>query len=311
MKLKGIAYKFSLKESAITIILALLYLNCLNAQQSEEFKRVAATLESPQPNTTLVVAHRADWRNHPENSLPGVKSCIAMGVDIVEIDVRITKDRKIVVIHDKLLDRTTTGKGKVSHHSLAEIKRLKLKNGYGVATQNKVPTLKEVLQLTKDKAHVMIDKAFYVLPEVWEIVKEVGVEDQVLFEGKLPLADFIQTYPKLIKEIRYMPRISPKTKDLDKYIMGYTSYLDIPMFITSFEKPKKDFLEKVAKLKNEGINVMATTLWEENAAGHTDDRALEQPEETYGWLIDKGFTAICTDRPQLVLDYLKIRNYKK
>ena len=59
----------------------------------------------------LVVSHRADWRNAPENSLQGIQNCIDMGVDMVEIDLKKTKDGHLVVMHDKTINRTMTGKG--------------------------------------------------------------------------------------------------------------------------------------------------------------------------------------------------------
>lgn len=59
----------------------------------------------------LVVSHRADWRNAPENSLQGIRNCIDMGVDMVEIDLKKTKDGHLVVMHDKTINRTMTGKG--------------------------------------------------------------------------------------------------------------------------------------------------------------------------------------------------------
>lgn len=80
-------------------------------------------------NEILVVAHRADWRNAPENSLQGIQNCIDMGVDMVEIDLKKTKDGHLVVMHDRTINRTMTGKGKPEDYTLAELKAMYLKNG--------------------------------------------------------------------------------------------------------------------------------------------------------------------------------------
>ena len=69
-------------------------------------------MDNPTDDHIMVVAHRGDWRNAPENSIQAVLNCIEMGIEIVEIDIRMTKDSQLIVIHDKTLDRTTTGKGK-------------------------------------------------------------------------------------------------------------------------------------------------------------------------------------------------------
>ncbi|MEM7658856.1 MAG: glycerophosphodiester phosphodiesterase family protein, partial [Bacteroidota bacterium] len=68
-------------------------------------------LQHPTKDHVLAVSHRGDWRYAPENSLMAVQRCIDLGVDIVEIDVRMTKDGHLVAMHDKTVDRTTNGSG--------------------------------------------------------------------------------------------------------------------------------------------------------------------------------------------------------
>ncbi|MGY0425784.1 MAG: glycerophosphodiester phosphodiesterase family protein, partial [Polaribacter sp.] len=102
-------------------------------------KNLIKSLNNSNTDATLVIAHRAGWRNTPENSIEGIKNCIKMGVDMVEIDVHKTKDNQLVIIHDKTLDRTTTGKGLVSEWTLDSLKTLYLKNGAGHATDYKIP----------------------------------------------------------------------------------------------------------------------------------------------------------------------------
>ena len=76
--------------------------------------QIREQLMSRSTNSVLVVAHRGDWRNFPENSLEGIENAIKMGVDIVELDVQRTQDGVLILMHDETLNRTTTGKGKVS-----------------------------------------------------------------------------------------------------------------------------------------------------------------------------------------------------
>ena len=68
----------------------------------------------------LVAAHRGDWRNYPENSLMAFQSAIDMGVDIIEVDLNISKDGVVVIMHDQTLDRTTNAKGKPSDYTFEE-----------------------------------------------------------------------------------------------------------------------------------------------------------------------------------------------
>ena len=108
-------------------------------------------LKDSQNSDIIVVSHRGDWRNAPENSLQAIQNCINYGVDMVEIDVRETKDGQLVVIHDQTLDRTTNGKGLVKDWTLDSLRTLNLKDGLGQVTFHKIPTLKEALELSKDK----------------------------------------------------------------------------------------------------------------------------------------------------------------
>lgn len=79
----------------------------------------------------MVAAHRACWKQAPENSLAAIRDCIALGVDIVEIDVRQTRDGQFVIIHDSTVDRTTDGRGRVEQFSLADLRQLRLRLGKG------------------------------------------------------------------------------------------------------------------------------------------------------------------------------------
>ena len=74
---------------------------------------VVSELHDPSSDKVLVACHRGDWRNWPENSLAAIESVIGMGADIMELDLKLTKDSVLVVCHDRTIDRTTSGKGRV------------------------------------------------------------------------------------------------------------------------------------------------------------------------------------------------------
>ncbi|MDE7407531.1 MAG: glycerophosphodiester phosphodiesterase family protein, partial [Muribaculaceae bacterium] len=116
-------------------------------------------LYRPTGGDVMVVAHRGDWRYAPENSLAAIEHCIAIGVDIVELDLQMTKDSVLVVMHDATLNRTTNGKGYVKDWTLDSIKGLVLKNGCGIKTVHRVPTLEEAMLTAKDRVLVNLDKA--------------------------------------------------------------------------------------------------------------------------------------------------------
>lgn len=100
----------------------------------------------------LVVSHRGDWRNAPENSLQAIRNCIDMGIDMVEIDLKKTKDGHLILMHDKTIDRTTTGKGRPEDYTLEELKAFRLRGGAGHKIRHRIPTFEEVMELCKGKS---------------------------------------------------------------------------------------------------------------------------------------------------------------
>lgn len=97
---------------------------------------------------TVVVAHRGLAPGYPENTLPAFRQALALGVDFIEVDLRMTKDGVPVIMHDDTLDRTTDGKGEVGALTLAEIKKLDAgRIAKPEFAGTRIPTLEETLAL--------------------------------------------------------------------------------------------------------------------------------------------------------------------
>jgi len=123
----------------------------------------------------LVIAHRGASAYEPENTLRSIKRALNLGADMVEIDVRTTKDGHIVVIHDATVDRTTNGRGYVKDMTLEELK--KLDAGLG----ERIPTLQEVISLVKGRVGLVIEiKVPGIEEKVLKIVNENKLHDDVL-----------------------------------------------------------------------------------------------------------------------------------
>lgn len=105
-----------------------------------------------------VIAHKGASGSAPENTIAAIQMAIDLGVDMIEIDVRNTHDEEIVVIHDSTLNRTTNGRGLVHDYTLAEIKELDAGSWFDPKFHDeKVPTLKEVLDLVAGRCKVLIE----------------------------------------------------------------------------------------------------------------------------------------------------------
>ncbi|MEM6262207.1 MAG: glycerophosphodiester phosphodiesterase family protein [Bacteroidota bacterium] len=107
---------------------------------------------------TVVIAHRGASGTAPENTLSAVKRALEMGADQIEIDVHLSKDGEVIVIHDPTLERTTTGTGTVEEHTLQELKKLDAGTWFSEKfTGEPIPTLEEVLDMIDGKAVLLIE----------------------------------------------------------------------------------------------------------------------------------------------------------
>lgn len=109
-------------------------------------------------NKPIVIAHRGASAYAPENTLAAVKKAISMGADMVEIDVQLTKDKQIVLMHDLTVDRTTNGKGRVKDLTFSEIRKLDAGSWFSDEFKGeKIPTLEEVIETINGKCKLLIE----------------------------------------------------------------------------------------------------------------------------------------------------------
>jgi glycerophosphoryl diester phosphodiesterase len=105
-----------------------------------------------------IIGHRGYSAKYPENTLIAYQAALVAGATMVELDVMFSRDRKIVVIHDTTLSRTTNGHGTVADFTLAELSRLDAGSWFDAHSANQhLPELSEVLDLVKDRAYVNIE----------------------------------------------------------------------------------------------------------------------------------------------------------
>jgi len=98
-----------------------------------------------------IMGHRGAPAYEPENTLASIRLALQMGVAAVEVDVQLTRDGELAVIHDDTVDRTTNGRGRVRDYSLADLQRLDAGRG------EKIPSLAEVVAEVNGKAHLVVE----------------------------------------------------------------------------------------------------------------------------------------------------------
>lgn len=148
----------------------------------------------PKSGDLWVIAHRGYKALYPENTLSAFNAALDAGADMIELDVMLTGDRRIIVIHDPSLERTTDGAGSVNLLTLEELKRLDAGKWFGPQfAGERLPTLEEVLTLLGDRILINIEiKGNAYEPEappdalerqVLELVEERGLTRSVLISS--------------------------------------------------------------------------------------------------------------------------------
>ena len=137
-----------------------------------------------------IFAHRGASRYAPENTLPAFALAAEQGADGVELDVHLTRDDQLVVIHDETLERTTDGAGWVKDCTLAQLQALSAANGMDGFAGTRVPTLRQVLeQLRPTGLLVNIELKTSVIwyagieQKTLELVRDLGMADRVIYSS--------------------------------------------------------------------------------------------------------------------------------
>lgn len=290
--------------------------NIVSAQQNPSF-----TLLREKDNKSeyvWVASHRGDWIYAPENSTTALEHAIFFGSDLIETDVRLTKDGKIIMMHDATVDRTTNGKGNIADLTLAEIKELRLRNNFGGLTDLKVPTLEEYIELAKDKILLYLDKAGYDLPgheqghlvkELLKVLKANNAIEQSVFVLDWPYSKAKEIFGKDLEKVIYVPVIEDKIPNLSAYVDEYIQKLNPVAFQFRMEKLDSETYKQLPKVLKSGSKAFVAATWEKHTANHSDLISIfERPSKGWGWLLEQGFSVLETNYPKDLIYYLKSEN---
>lgn len=167
------------KQLLILILFSAVFLFSFKADQ--QFSKVLAAFNDGKSGYVMVAAHRASHKMYVENSIPAIKHAIEIGVDVIEVDVKVTKDSVVVLNHDGKIDRTTNGTGDPEKYTWAELQQFRLEMPDGTLTNEKLATFEEALLLAKGKALIDIDIKTSNLKPVVDVIKKTGTQNQVFF----------------------------------------------------------------------------------------------------------------------------------
>ena len=234
-----------------------------------------------------------------------------MGADMMELDVKRTKDSVLVLMHDKTIDRMTNGTGLISDYTYDSLMTFRIKGIDGAIVDTlRIPTLREALQCCKDKILVNVDHAYLYYDEIIELTEELGVTGQVLMKGRSSIDKVNEDMSKHENNLLYMPVIDINTPRGQALFSEYIDRGVVPMaFEICWSEPGNQINDCVAKIHQMGSKLWVNTLWPIlcGGPGNGDDAAFEadDPAEVYGRYIEMGATMLQTDRPEFLLNYLR------
>jgi glycerophosphoryl diester phosphodiesterase len=169
------------------------------------------------PRAVQVIAHRGIHTLAPENSLPAILACSSDYIEWAQIDVRLTRDGRHVVIHDDTIDRCTDGKGKVADFTLAELKKLDAGNWFAPRFKGvQLLSLEEVLAAAKGKVNLFLDcKTIDPTLLVKEILATEMERQVIVYDRPEMLARVLAAGGN---KVATMTRFQPRTMNFDQFV---------------------------------------------------------------------------------------------
>ena len=254
-----------------------------------------------------VAAHRGWCEKYPENTMPAFEAALAIGVDQIETDVRVTRDGELVLIHDAAVDRTTNGTGLVRAKLLAELRALDAGIHKGEEFRGtQIPTLTELMELVKDHPTLTLDLelkeyptpgyeavAFDVCDRVLAIVDAYGFTDRVVintFSGALH-EYIVDKYGGKYRRHVYYPISGLGRVTRNPYEGAYCCC----MFRALYSELNMATPEEFARMAEMGVQPWAGACVRDEAGV---DRAIEC-----------GAPLITCNNPDVILDLLRKKGY--
>lgn len=300
----------------IHIIPCLLALGCGQKSPKKEtsidpeprISRLIDTFEHSNSDAVMIIAHRGDWRHAPENSVQAIKNCIDMGVDMVEIDVRMTSDSVLVLMHDQKIDRTTTGSGYIREFTYDSLQSFFLKDNLQNVTTHKIPTLEEALMTTKDEILVNLDtKDYRNLSKYYALLQKTKTLDQVIIKAPIPKNEALSIFGDYLNEIYFMPLVRTAKPGAMKMVKEYQENDPPVAFEFTIPSDTTALLPYFKTVREHGSRVWVNSLSPEHCVGHNDELAASDVS-VYDWFINNHINMIQTDRPVLLLNYLRAKD---
>lgn len=238
-------------------------------------------------NGLVVIAHRGSHLIKPENTIAAIEDAIKAGADYVEVDLRTTKDGKLVLCHDETVDRTTNGKGKVKDLSWDEITKLSATGKDGKAYS--VPEFSEVLKTCKNRINIYLDFKEADVAETYRQLKAAGLEKNVM------------VFLNKVEQYLAWRKIAPEMPLMTSLPESIATKEDLAVLLEKMQLEGLDNIKDstmLAAARNNGIHV-----W-------LDVQGADENPAKWKQALGKGVQGLQTDHPEELVAYLVKNNLR-
>lgn len=265
------------------------------------------------PGKPLIAAHRGVCGgNIPPNTEAAFRAALMQGAEVIELDVTRCADGELFIFHPGMEKHHLglSGPDALKRMTADEVRRLRYINHDGTPTPWGLMTLREALELLRDKCVVNIDKFQRYPGDIARVVRDMGLQDQVLVKTDAKEEHF-RAVEELASDLPYITVLWEKDDVSDMLRSRSIRYLGTEVLFTSEESPVAS-PDYTARMHAQGLLTWVNAIVYDNravlTAGHTDDLAITgTPDEGWGWLIDRGYDIIQTDWVAQLRDYMRNR----
>ncbi|MBQ9117547.1 MAG: glycerophosphodiester phosphodiesterase family protein [Clostridia bacterium] len=264
----------------------------------------------------LIAAHRGvAGGNIPCNTPVAYRAAIDHGADIIELDVAISRDRKLFVFHPGMEQPHLGCETAIKDMDSAEVEKLRFLNCDRVPTTHGVSYLRDVLSELKGRCYVNIDKFWTCMEEITDLVRELDMQDQVIIKtGTKP--ETLEKVARIAPELPFMPIIRDDDTVCRALLAEKKLNLVGAEILFADESKPIASEEYIRQMHDMGlliwINPIVYNYKDVLCAGHNDDISIAgSPDDGWGWLAERGYDILQTDWTMQMRAYLEEKGYRK
>lgn len=255
----------------------------------------------------LIAAHRGmSGGNIPPNTAPAFLAALAQGAEIIELDVTKSADGELFIFHPGMEKHHLGFDRSIKTMEAGEIRRLRYINHDGTPTDHGLITLREALELLRDKCVINIDKFERYPALVAPLVRDMGMQDQVLVKSAAAEERF-RAVEEAAPDLPYIAIVRERDDVTDMLRSRSIRYLGTEVIFSDDASPLATSAYTAAMHDKGLITWVNAIVYDKDTilcGGHSDDVSIVgRPDHGWGWLIERGYDIIQTDWISQLRDY--------